>query len=150
MTKLMSDRLASTADEATIIPFPAQDSATRRSARRPDVATSGDAWIYRPCRSPLQRGLRARPWVLDFVPQEPERPDFLMGWSGSADTRKQIRLEFATLDAALAFAARRGWEVTVKGEAELRPVAPRPTWLSEPPVQPARDPDPDLLTLVAA
>jgi hypothetical protein len=49
-----------------------------------------------------------RRWVLEFEPGSPKRADPLMGWIGSADTRGQVRLRFATKDAAIAFAERNG------------------------------------------
>ena len=44
-------------------------------------------------------------WVLEYNPVDAQRPDPLMGWAGSADTRRQLNLKFATLDAAKALSA---------------------------------------------
>jgi hypothetical protein len=119
-----------------VVSFPARRPDCRdRPAFVPDPAP-GEAWIYRPCRSVLQAGARAKPWVLDFIPAAPERPHFLTGWTGSGDTRKQIRLEFPSLREALLFATRRGWDATVVQAREPRRTPRRPTWLSGPPTLP--------------
>ena len=47
-------------------------------------------------------------WLLEYEPAEPKRPDPLTGWAGSGDTREQVRLSFATLDAATAYAEAQG------------------------------------------
>lgn len=67
------------------------------------------ARIYQRPKNAMQSG-RARTdrWVLEFEPTEPKRPDPLTGWAGSGDTREQVRLTFATLEAAKDYAAREG------------------------------------------
>lgn len=52
-------------------------------------------------------------WVLEFIAQDAQRPDPLMGWAGSADTRRQLNLKFKTLDAAKAYADKNGISYTV-------------------------------------
>jgi ETC complex I subunit conserved region len=52
-------------------------------------------------------------WLLEFNPADPQRPDPLMGWAGSADTRRQLNLKFETLDAAKAYADKNGISYTV-------------------------------------
>jgi hypothetical protein len=52
-------------------------------------------------------------WILEFVPAEAKRPDPLMGWAGSGDTRQQVVLTFATREDAQAYADRYGIEVRV-------------------------------------
>src|SRR3546814_7364556 len=47
-------------------------------------------------------------WVLEFEPADAQRPDPLTGWAGSADTRRQVKLMFPTLEAAKAYAEREG------------------------------------------
>jgi hypothetical protein len=58
-------------------------------------------------------------WTLEFERQQPQRPDPLTGWSGSGDTRTQVRINFATKEEALAYAERNGLTV------HLVPSAPR-------------------------
>jgi hypothetical protein len=52
-------------------------------------------------------------WVLEFEASDAQRPDPLMGWAGSADTRRQLNLKFPTLDAAKAYADKNGISYTV-------------------------------------
>lgn len=58
------------------------------------------------------RGRTAR-WMLEFVPAEARRADPLMGWAGSGDTQRQVKLEFASEAEALAYAQRHGIDVLV-------------------------------------
>lgn len=72
------------------------------------------ARIYQRPKNAMQSGrARTTSWVLDFEPDEAQRPDPLTGWAGSGDTRNQLRLSFPTLDAAKAYAEREGLAFTV-------------------------------------
>ena len=62
----------------------------------------------------------ARRWVLDFAPAEARRADPLMGWAGSSDTQAQVQLDFATREAALAYARRHGIDAAVHDPAPRR------------------------------
>ncbi len=67
------------------------------------------ARIYQRAKSSMQSGrARTGQWVLEHEPAEAQRPDPLTGWAGSGDTNRQIRLTFATLDAARAYADKQG------------------------------------------
>jgi hypothetical protein len=72
------------------------------------------ARIYQRPKNAMQSGkaLTDR-WVLEFVPAEAKRPDPLMGWAGSGDTRQQLLLTFATQEDAQAYADRYGIEARV-------------------------------------
>ena len=52
-------------------------------------------------------------WVLEFAPEEAKKPDPLMGWAGSGDTRQQVSLKFATSEEAQVYAARYGIDARV-------------------------------------
>ena len=52
-------------------------------------------------------------WILEFAPAEAKKPDPLMGWAGSGDTRRQLRLKFPSKDAAVAYAAKHGIDAVV-------------------------------------
>ncbi len=52
-------------------------------------------------------------WLLDFVPAEAARPDPLMGWPGSGDTRRQLTLHFPSREAAVAYAEKHGIDAVV-------------------------------------
>ena len=47
-------------------------------------------------------------WQLEFEREAPMRADPLTGWNGSSDTRPQVRLNFDSKDAAIAYATRHG------------------------------------------
>ena len=67
------------------------------------------ARIYKRPKSAMQSGkARIDDWVLDFAPSEAEKPDPLMGWTGSGDTRQQVQLRFPTSEAAQAYAQKHG------------------------------------------
>jgi hypothetical protein len=52
-------------------------------------------------------------WVLEFAPAEARKADPLMGWAGSGDTQRQLKLGFASRDEAVAYAAREGIDAEV-------------------------------------
>jgi hypothetical protein len=65
------------------------------------------ARIHRPARNTMQSGqANTKEWLLEFEPEEARRIDPLMGWTGSGDTKDQVRLYFATRDEAVAYAQR--------------------------------------------
>ena len=68
-----------------------------------------DVRIYKPTKTAMQSGRNnTRKWVLEFHPTEACRPDALMGWTSSGDTRQQIRLNFDTRDDAVSYAEKQG------------------------------------------
>ncbi len=81
--------------------------------------------IYRPARTAMQSGrANTRRWVLEFEPGA-RRPEPLMGWTSSADTRGQVRLGFDSKQSAIAHAKRHGlmYRVLEPHERKLRPKA---------------------------
>lgn len=71
------------------------------------------ARIFQRPKNAMQSGrARTDEWVLEFVPAEPRKADPLMGWAGSGDTQTQVQLTFPTLDAARAYAEKKGIEAT--------------------------------------
>ncbi|RJF93426.1 ETC complex I subunit [Sphingomonas cavernae] len=81
------------------------------------------ARIYQTPKNAMQSGraLTTR-WVLEFEPAEAKRPDPLMGWAGSGDTREQVQLYFADAEAAKAYAERQGiaYHVVAAPERKLK------------------------------
>ena len=72
------------------------------------------ARIYRPAKSAMQSGrAKTRKWVLEYEPATRRDPDPLMGWSSARDTLNQVRVRFATLDEARAFADKLGLDYAV-------------------------------------
>lgn len=63
------------------------------------------AKIYRPAKTAMQSGrARTKQWCLEFEARSAPTSDALMGWTSSADASGQVRLFFATKEAAIAFA----------------------------------------------
>ena len=63
-------------------------------------------------------------WLLEFERETGMRPDPLTGWNGSRDTRPQVRLNFPTKEAAIAYARggradRAFWQAAIAGERIL-------------------------------
>jgi hypothetical protein len=72
------------------------------------------ARIVQKSKNAMQSGRHgAGEWMLEFIANDPQRPDPLMGWAGSADTRRQLNLKFKTLDAAKAYADKNGISYTI-------------------------------------
>jgi hypothetical protein len=81
------------------------------------------ARIFRPAQSAMQSGrANTREWVLEFEPRAPRAPDPLMGWTQTTDTDGQIRLTFATLQEAVAYAERYGIAFEVLPEPERKKI----------------------------
>jgi NADH dehydrogenase ubiquinone Fe-S protein 4 len=77
------------------------------------------ARIYRPAKTAMQSGRAGTQcWVLEFEPATPREPDPLMGWSSARDTLNQVRLKFATLEEAKAFAEKKGVDYLVEEPQE--------------------------------
>lgn len=67
------------------------------------------ARIYQPPKNAMQSGkARTQDWVLEFEQSEARKPDPLMGWTGSGDTQAQVILNFPSMEAAQAYAAKYG------------------------------------------
>jgi hypothetical protein len=80
------------------------------------------ARIYRPARTAMQSGKgKSKHWVLVFEPQAPRTIDPLMGYTSSTDMRQQVRLSFASLEAAEAYAQKNGIEYSVQPAHEPTP-----------------------------
>ena len=72
------------------------------------------ARIYNPARNAMQSGVgKTKAWVLDYAPASAREVDPLMGWTSSGDTQTQVRLRFATKEAALEYAREKGIDAQV-------------------------------------
>ncbi|MDP9196458.1 MAG: ETC complex I subunit [Pseudomonadota bacterium] len=71
------------------------------------------ARISRPSRSTMQSGRGAtKAWILEYELETARIPNPLMGWT-TGDTLNQVRVRFATREAAEAFAQKEGLEYVV-------------------------------------
>lgn len=72
------------------------------------------ARIFQKPKNAMQSGRAGtQRWVLEFAPAEARKADPLMGWAGSGDTQRQLRLAFASREEAVAYAEREGIEVEI-------------------------------------
>jgi len=72
------------------------------------------AKIYRPAKTAMQSGkAKTHIWVLEFDQETPRKIDPIMGYTSSADTRQQVRLNFETQEQAVAYAERNGIDYRV-------------------------------------
>ncbi len=85
------------------------------------------ARIYRPAKSAMSSGTaKSRDWVLDYVPDTGREIDPLMGWTSSNDTQAQVRLRFASREAAMDYARDHGIDAVVVEPKTRKPnVRPR-------------------------
>jgi len=80
------------------------------------------ARIYKPSRTATQSGqARTNDWVLEYGPATARAVDPLMGWTSSDDTQAQVRLLFATLEAAQDYAAANGIEAVAQEPNARKP-----------------------------
>lgn len=79
------------------------------------------ARIFQLPKNAMQSG-RARTdrWILEFTPAEAHKPDPLMGWAGSGDTLRQLRLTFGSVAEAQAYAEKNGIVAAVIATPERR------------------------------
>ena len=59
-------------------------------------------------------------WSHEFERSEALRPDPLTGWNGSGDTKPQVRLNFATKEAAIAYCRKHGLDYHLVPAAPVR------------------------------
>ncbi|ABF52238.1 ETC complex I subunit [Sphingopyxis alaskensis] len=72
------------------------------------------ARIYQKPKNAMQSGRAGTGrWMLEFAPAEARKPDPLMGWAGSGDTQRQLRLSFASREEAVAYAEKYGIDAEV-------------------------------------
>jgi hypothetical protein len=79
------------------------------------------ARISEHARKTTQSGnANAGQWLLEFERQEALRPDPLTGWNGSGDTRPQVRMNFVTKEAAVAYCDKHGLDYHIVPAAPVR------------------------------
>jgi NADH dehydrogenase len=84
------------------------------------------ARIYQPARTAMQSGqAKTSKWILEFAPEEAQRIDPLMGWTGSGDTRRQVSLKFESKEAAIAYAQKHGIAFQVRAPQKRRHIIRR-------------------------
>lgn len=70
--------------------------------------------IYKPAKTATQSGIaKTDKWLVEFDSSDQLKNENLMGWISSSDTRKQLRLEFSSLEEAIQFAKSKGLKYTI-------------------------------------
>ena len=64
-------------------------------------------------------------WVLDWQTSHRQVNEPLMGWWGSGDTQRQVRLQFDTCEQAVAYAEKNGIEYQVEQPPPKNPMKPK-------------------------
>lgn len=80
------------------------------------------ARIYQPARNAMTSGQgKTKIWVLEYAAAEAREVDPLMGWTGSGDTQSQVKMRFATKEAAMEYAKDKGIEAQVMDPNKRKP-----------------------------
>ena len=69
--------------------------------------------IFRPAKTAMQSGARARKWVLAYEPATRRQSEPLMGWTSAQDTLNEVQLHFETMEEAVAFATKNNLDYAV-------------------------------------
>ena len=79
------------------------------------------ARIYQPAKTATQSGRgRTKSWILEYEPSVPRAIDPLMGWTSSGDMQQQVKLQFESKEAAVAYAERNRLEYTISEPAQKK------------------------------
>lgn len=79
------------------------------------------ARIFQKPKNAMQSGRAGtQRWMLEFAPAEARKADPLMGWAGSGDTQRQLRLGFASREEAVAYAEKYGIDAEITSTPERR------------------------------
>lgn len=84
------------------------------------------ARIFRPAKTAMQSGrAKTEQWVLIWEPETPLTVEPLMGYTSSADPKRQVKLAFDTRDEAIAYAERHGipYEADAEHRTHTRPMS---------------------------
>lgn len=80
--------------------------------------------IYSQSQSAAQSGKAKVIWLIKPKRPSAQMPELLMGWTQSADTLNQVKLQFPTQYQAEEFAKSQGWRYTVSKQ-NFRKTRPR-------------------------
>ncbi|NSX55903.1 NADH dehydrogenase ubiquinone Fe-S protein 4 [Parasulfitobacter algicola] len=79
------------------------------------------ARIYQPARTAMSSGTaKTKHWILEYAPDSAREVEPLMGWTSSSDTQSQVKLQFDTKDAAVAYARENQIEAVVQEPKKRR------------------------------
>lgn len=79
------------------------------------------ARLYQPAKSSMTSGQgNASEWLIELAADVAHPKDPLMGWTGSTDTRSQLKLSFSSREAAQDYARKHGIAVQVEEPTKRR------------------------------
>lgn len=82
--------------------------------------------IYQEAKGAMQSGRgRVGRWVLENEAEKASQPTGLMGWSGGAETSRQVKLYFASQEAAVAHAVSLGQPYQLLAGTSQRKIKPK-------------------------
>ncbi len=82
------------------------------------------ARIFRPTKSAMQSGKRnTEQWLLEYEPRDPRFIEHIMGWTGSSDTSRQVRVPFNTKEEAIQFCQKHSIDYHVQDPKQPRFIA---------------------------
>ncbi len=86
---------------------------------------TGSVRISKPAKTAMQSGrANTTRWLLEYAPADAQEADPLMGWAGSRDTNRQLKLWFDTKEEAVGYAVRKGLDYKVE-EPHERVIKPK-------------------------
>ena len=81
------------------------------------------ARIFKPSKSAMQSGpAKADVWYLEFDGDDSKKIEPLMGWTGSGDTQRQVRLIFQNKEDAINYAEKNGLPYTLTESTLRKPI----------------------------
>jgi hypothetical protein len=81
--------------------------------------------ISKPAKTAMQSGrANTTRWLLEYAPADAQEADPLMGWAGSSDTTRQLKLWFDSKEEAVGYAVRKGLDYEVE-EPNVRVIRPK-------------------------
>jgi hypothetical protein len=81
------------------------------------------ARIYKPAKTAMQSGVKKRDfWLLEFEPEQRKYVEPLMGWTGSGDTKQQLKMKFTSQELAVEYAKRNNIPYTLSEPKKRKPI----------------------------
>ncbi len=79
--------------------------------------------IFKPSKSAMQSGpAKSDVWCLEFDTEDTKKLEPLMGWTGSSDTQRQVRLTFQNKEDAINYAEKNGLPYTLTENMLRKPI----------------------------
>tara|TARA_Y100001970_G_scaffold203030_1_gene247129 strand:- start:305 stop:610 length:306 start_codon:yes stop_codon:yes gene_type:complete len=81
--------------------------------------------IYKPSKTSMQSGQgKTKKWLAEYISNEDNMKDSLMGWNSSADTQSQIKIFFDSKEKAIEWAKKNKYQFFVQ-EPKNKKIIPK-------------------------